>query len=86
MTLVEQTRLIGYVKSHAREVFKELRIDPGVIINIEDGEAKMVVVDVRQFERQQETLALLKRIALSRKEFAEGKFSNAVVFMEEMDG
>jgi len=85
MALAEQIKPITYLKSHAAEIVKEFSTNPEPIIITQNGEAKMVVVEISQFERQQETLALLKLIALGRKEFAEGKFSDAEAFMEEMD-
>lgn len=85
MALAEQIKPITYLKSHAAEIVKEFSTNPEPIIITQNGEAKMVVVEISQFERQQETLALLKLIALGRKEFAEGKFGDADAFMEEMD-
>ncbi|MBT2766893.1 type II toxin-antitoxin system Phd/YefM family antitoxin [Stenotrophomonas sp. ISL-67] len=85
MALAEQIKPITYLKSHAAEIVKEFSANPEPIIITQNGEAKMVVVEISQYEQQQETLALLKLIALGRKEFAEGKFSDARSFIEEMD-
>jgi len=85
MALAEQIKPITYLKSHAAEIVKEFSSNPEPIIITQNGEAKMVVMEISQFERQQETIALLKLIALGRKEFAEGKFSDAIAFMDEMD-
>jgi prevent-host-death family protein len=84
MPLAEQIKPITYLKSHAAEIVKDFATNPEPIIITQNGEAKMVVVEISQFERQQETIALLKLIALGRKEFAEGKFSDADAFMDEM--
>jgi hypothetical protein len=46
---------------------------------------KMVVMDINEYEKQQETMALLKLLALGRREFKEGKFSDAEAFLDEMD-
>ncbi|GBH16247.1 hypothetical protein KPSA3_02189 [Pseudomonas syringae pv. actinidiae] len=46
----------------------------------------MVVMDIHDYEKQQETLALLKLLALGTKEIKEGKFSDANAFLDEMDG
>jgi len=85
MSLAEQIKPITYLKSNAAEIVKEFSTNPEPIIITQNGEAKMVVMDISEFERQQETLALLKLIALGRKEFAEGKFSDAIAFLDEMD-
>ncbi|WP_225088256.1 hypothetical protein [Pectobacterium colocasium] len=50
-----------------------------------NGKVKMVVMDITEYEKQQETLALLKLLALGRKAFTEGKYSDAESFLDEMD-
>jgi len=85
MSLAEQIRPITYLKSSAAEIVKEFAINPEPIIITQNGEAKMVVMDINEYEKQQETMALLKLLALGRKEFKEGKFSDAEAFLDEMD-
>lgn len=85
MALAEQIKPITYLKSNAAEIVKEFSTNPEPIIITQNGEAKMVVMDISEYERLQETLALLKLIALGRKEFAEGRYSDAMAFLDEMD-
>jgi prevent-host-death family protein len=85
MSLAEQIRPITYLKSSAAGIVKEFAVNPEPIIITQNGEAKMVVMDIGEYERQQETLALLKLLALGKKEFNEGKFSDAEAFLGEMD-
>jgi PHD/YefM family antitoxin component YafN of YafNO toxin-antitoxin module len=56
-----------------------------MFIITQNGEAKMVVMGIAEYEKQQETMALLKLLALGRKKFEAGKFSNAESFLDEMD-
>lgn len=85
MALAEPVRPTSHLKSRAAEIVKDFRTHPERIIITQNGEAKMVVIDISQFERQRETPALLKLIAQGQKEFADGKFGDADAFMEEMD-
>ncbi|MFL9710039.1 type II toxin-antitoxin system Phd/YefM family antitoxin [Methylobacillus sp. Pita1] len=85
MSLAEQIRPITYLKSNAAELVKEFATNPEPVIITQNGEAKMVVMDIGEYEKQQETMALLKLLALGKKEFNEGKFSNAEAFLNEMD-
>lgn len=85
MSLAEQIRPITYLKSNAAELVKEFATNPEPVIITQNGEAKMVVMDIVQYERQQETMALLKLLALGKKEFKEGRFSDAEAFLDEMD-
>jgi prevent-host-death family protein len=85
MSLAEQIRPITYLKSSAADIVKEFADNPEPIIITQNGEAKMVVMDIREYEKQKETMALLKLLALGRKEFQEGKYSDAEQFLDEMD-
>jgi len=64
---------ISYVKANAAEIIRELgeRREPLVIT--QNGEAKAVMQDVASYEATQETLALLKILALGRRQAEEGR-------------
>ncbi|MDI9688513.1 type II toxin-antitoxin system Phd/YefM family antitoxin [Burkholderia cenocepacia] len=85
MSLAEQIRPITYLKSSAAELVKEFVTNPEPVIITQNGEAKMVVMDIVEYEKQQESMALLKLLALGKKEFNEGKFSDAEAFIDAMD-
>lgn len=85
MSLATQIKPITYLKSSAAEIVKEFAINPEPVIITQNGEAKMVVMAISEYEKQQETLALLKLLALGRKEFDEGKFSDAAALLDELD-
>lgn len=85
MSLATHIRPITYLKTSAAEIVKEFAIDPEPIIITQNGEPKMVVMDIHQYEKQLETLALMKILAMGSKEIKEGKFSDAIAFLEEMD-
>ena len=50
-----------------------------------NGEAKLVVMDVRPYEEQEETLAILKILALGNREIEQGYFRPASELFAEMD-
>ena len=85
MSLAEQIRPITYLKSSAAELVKEFAANPEPVIITQNGEAKMVVMDIVEYEKQQETMVLLKLLALGKKEFKAGKFSDAEAFLEDME-
>jgi prevent-host-death family protein len=85
MSLAEQIRPISYLKSHAADIVKDFASNPETIIITQNGEAKMVVMDIGSYERQQETMALLKLLSLGKKEFKDGKFQSSEDFFTEMD-
>ena len=85
MSLAAQIKPISYLKSNAADIVKEFAANPEAIIITQNGEAKMVVMDIGAYESQQETMALLKLLSLGKKEFNEGKFQSADDFFAEMD-
>jgi prevent-host-death family protein len=85
MSLAAQIKPISYLKSNAADIVKEFAVNPEAIIITQNGEAKMVVMDIGAYESQQETMALLKLLSLGKKEFNEGKFQSADDFFAEMD-
>ena len=85
MSLAEQIRPSTYLKSSAAALVKEFVTNPEPVIITQNGEAKMVVMDIVEYEKQQESMALLKLLALGKKEFNEGKFSDAEAFIDAMD-
>jgi prevent-host-death family protein len=85
MSLAEQIKPISYLKSNAADIVKAFATNPEAIIITQNGEAKMVVMDIGAYERQQETMALLKLLSLGRRDLQVGKFQLADDFFQEMD-
>jgi len=73
MKLSQQVKPISRLKANAPEVIAELaRTGEPIVITVH-GEAKAVLQDIASFEETQETLALLKILALGEKDLAAGK-------------
>jgi len=73
MKLSESVKPISYLKTHASEVIRDVSENYKTILITHNGEAKAILQDVKVYEKQQETLALLKILALSSKSIKEGK-------------
>ena len=73
MKLSKAVKPVSYIKSHASEVMRDLEATGEAVVVTLNGEAKAVIQDIRQYERTQESLAMLKILALGRKEIEEGK-------------
>lgn len=73
MQYSSQVKPITHLKTHAAEVLLQLaeRREPMVIT--QNGEAKAVLQDVASFEETQETLALLKLLAIGNRQVEEGR-------------
>ncbi len=64
---------ISYVKANAAELIDELARTREPLLITQNGEAKAVMQDVATYEATQETLALLKILALGNREIAAGE-------------
>lgn len=73
MTQAERIKPISYLKSNAAEIVRTLAEQGEPLIITQNGEAKAVLQDIGSFEKTQETLALLKILALGNKQIAEGR-------------
>lgn len=73
MRLSTQVKPISYFKANAAEILTDLadRREPYVIT--QNGEAKAVLIDIASYEKSLETLALLKILALGKKDIEEGR-------------
>jgi prevent-host-death family protein len=67
---------ISYFKAHAAELLDALEENQNPIAITQNGEVKAVVQDVASFERTQETLALLRLVALGRRDIERGRTKN----------
>ena len=85
MSLAEQIKPISYLKSNAADIVKAFVTNPETIIITQNGEAKMAVMDIGAYERQQETMALLKLLSLGKRDLHEGRYQSADHFFNEMD-
>jgi prevent-host-death family protein len=72
-----QVKPISYLKANAAEVLEKLAENRQPLIITQNGEARAVMQDVATYENTQETLALLKILALGQQQIAEGKFDSA---------
>lgn len=68
-----QIKPISYLKANAAEVLEDLQKQRQPLIITQNGEAKAVIQDVASYEETQETLALLKILALGGEQVARGK-------------
>jgi len=63
-----QIKPISYLKAHTAEVIRKLDEQREALIITKNGEAKAVMQDVQSYEQTQETLALLKILALGTRQ------------------
>lgn len=84
MRFSTQIKPISYVKANAAEIIAELNDGGAPIVITQNGEAKAVLQDVREYEQTQETLAMLKIIALAERNIEAGRTRPAREVLEEL--
>ena len=77
MHLQESIKPISYLKAHASEVIKEITVSRSPVIITQNGEATAILQDIASYEQTQESLALLKILALSTKELDAGQTTSS---------
>ena len=77
MKLSSQIRPISYLKAHAAEIVRTLGDRREPLIITQNGEAKVVIQDIDSYEETQETVALLKILALGSRQAEAGRVQPA---------
>lgn len=77
MKLSTQIKPISYLKNNTAEVVREINQTGQPMLITQNGEAKLVVLDVASFEEYEETLAMLKLLSLGQKEIDEKQYRPA---------
>ena len=77
MKLSSQIKPISYLKAHAAEIVRTLGEQREPLIITQNGEAKVVIQDIDSYEQTQETVALLKILALGSRQIEAGQVQPA---------
>ena len=68
-----RVRPISYLKANAADVLSEIAEVREPLVITQNGEARAVLQDVASWEETQETLALLKLLALGQQDVVAGR-------------
>ncbi|PUA27774.1 MAG: antitoxin, Phd family protein [Cellvibrio sp. 79] len=77
MRYSSQVKPISYLKANAAEVLARLDEQREPLIITQNGEAKAVLQDLASYEETQETLVLLKILALGNRQVEAGELTPA---------
>jgi prevent-host-death family protein len=84
VSLSSQIKPISYLKAHAAEILRNLGEQQEPMIITQNGEAKAVLLDVQSYEQAQETLALLKILALGNRQVETNQVHEAGEVIERL--
>lgn len=77
MKLSNQIKSISYLKAHVSEIVRTLSEQGGRMVITRNGEARAVLQDIDSFEETQETMVLLKTLALGNHQVEAGQVESA---------
>lgn len=65
MKLSESVKSISYLKANAANLIDEINKHQKTFVITQNGEAKVVVQDIKVYEKMQDTMAMLKLLAMT---------------------
>lgn len=77
LKLSRQIKPISYLKAHAAEIVRTMAERQEPLVITQNGEAKVVIQDIASYEQLQDTMALLKMLALGNRQVEDGKVQPA---------
>ncbi len=81
----QQIKPISYLKDNTAKVVAEITLTREPMIITQNGEATFVVQDIKSWEQQQQTMALLKILALGKQQLERGEVHSVESVFAELD-
>ena len=72
MKLSNHIKPISYLKAHAADIIRNIGSHQEPLIITQNGEAKAIIQDIESFEKERETMAMLKILALGNLQIEKG--------------
>lgn len=85
MKYTKSIKPISYLKAHASEMVRDASINGTPYIITQKGEAKAILLDLKEYQRKEDALALMKIIALAEKDIDEGRVTPIKKVFAELD-
>ncbi|MEX0801734.1 MAG: type II toxin-antitoxin system Phd/YefM family antitoxin [Candidatus Binatia bacterium] len=73
MKFSDQIKPVSYLKANTADILRRMAESREPLIITQNGVATAVIQDVASYEQTQETMALLKILALGNRQIEEGK-------------
>lgn len=85
MNLKETIKPITHLKNNTAEVVREVSENDSMMIVTQNGEAKVVVIGVKQYDFWKKSIALLKILALGEDDIANDRTYSQKEAFERLD-
>ncbi len=77
MKLSNNIKPISFLKAHAADIIRNIGTLQEPLIITQNGEAKAIIQDIESFEKDRETMAMLKILALGNQQIEKGEVISA---------
>ncbi|MDO8959994.1 MAG: type II toxin-antitoxin system Phd/YefM family antitoxin [Rhodocyclaceae bacterium] len=84
MKLSSQIKPISHFKANAAEIVRQLTEQRQPMIITQNGEVTAVIQDIASYEETQETMALLKLLALGNRQIESGRVTPAAAVIDRL--
>ena len=84
MKLSSAVQPISQVKAHMSEIVADMTRTHNKVVITHNGEAKAVLQDIESYEQMQESLAMLKLIAMSTNSMTKGNGTSVAAAFAEV--
>jgi prevent-host-death family protein len=84
MLTASHIKPISYLKANAAQVLRDLAEQREPLVITQNGEATAVLQDIASYEQDQQTLALLKILALGNQQIAQGRTVSAAQAIDDI--
>ena len=85
MRLSTHIKPISYLKDNAAQIVRDLTESREPLLITQNGESKLVVMDVQTYEDNIQTLAMLKILALGQNQIKNGQYKTVEQAFAELD-
>ena len=74
MNYTKSIKPISYLKAHASEMVNDAAVNGTPYIITQNGEAKAILLDLKEYQKTEEKMALLKILSMSEESIRKGKY------------
>lgn len=85
MNLIKNIQPISYLKTNTSDVIKQVQVTHEPVMITVNGKVQAVVQDALSYQQTQDQVALLRILALGRKQIEEGNVTDHEDFFAELE-
>lgn len=85
MNFLQNIQPISFLKTNTSDVVKQVQVTHEPVMITVNGKVQAVVQDVLSFQQTQDQIALLRILALGKKQIEEGKITDHDDFFAELE-